>query len=389
MNYPESGKPYPSLSLIPRPTVTSPPKTTLRSCSSSSSLSLVAVDLAIGIHFSHGSYEYHQETLDNLQTAMDNTGILCAVMLDTKAVDCSPVSSVVANKASFVNASTSGSQKIPVNKMVRTDSQDPSGRMHAYFQAKPSRHYESNSGLNSLRCLQCMSSIRQRRNPKETTDLTSVQELIDEFERGCHSGLLETVRNCKYVGMVDDDFALLQHNTHLYLANVVNLSKELMYQLVLQGFGYFNAIQLSEPAPLQELIMMALTEEDPDSQGVENDDLKGKIAQMNAKLLSKKYELLDEYFGIHVDPQANLSRLPVILDQYTPDMDRAPKFLLCLGNDVTWNDEVCFQTIVAALGNFYAMHPPLLPNPSGEGVSDFYKRQGKGNVSGGTFFFAL
>ncbi|KAK9063590.1 hypothetical protein SSX86_017463 [Deinandra increscens subsp. villosa] len=35
-------------------------------------------------NFSHGSFQYHQETLDNLRTAMDNTGILCAVMLDTK-----------------------------------------------------------------------------------------------------------------------------------------------------------------------------------------------------------------------------------------------------------------------------------------------------------------
>ncbi|KAJ4824314.1 hypothetical protein Tsubulata_049084 [Turnera subulata] len=35
-------------------------------------------------NFSHGTHEYHQETLDNLRTAMANTGILCAVMLDTK-----------------------------------------------------------------------------------------------------------------------------------------------------------------------------------------------------------------------------------------------------------------------------------------------------------------
>ncbi|KAJ3692963.1 hypothetical protein LUZ60_012058 [Juncus effusus] len=35
-------------------------------------------------NFSHGSHEYHQETLDNLRAAMHNTGILCAVMLDTK-----------------------------------------------------------------------------------------------------------------------------------------------------------------------------------------------------------------------------------------------------------------------------------------------------------------
>jgi pyruvate kinase len=35
-------------------------------------------------NFSHGSHEYHQETLDNLRAAMERTGILCAVMLDTK-----------------------------------------------------------------------------------------------------------------------------------------------------------------------------------------------------------------------------------------------------------------------------------------------------------------
>lgn len=35
-------------------------------------------------NFSHGSHEYHQETLDNLRTAVDNTSIPCAVMLDTK-----------------------------------------------------------------------------------------------------------------------------------------------------------------------------------------------------------------------------------------------------------------------------------------------------------------
>ncbi|CAN8254349.1 unnamed protein product [Cochlearia groenlandica] len=35
-------------------------------------------------NFSHGTHSYHQETLDNLRTAIKNTGILCAVMLDTK-----------------------------------------------------------------------------------------------------------------------------------------------------------------------------------------------------------------------------------------------------------------------------------------------------------------
>lgn len=56
--------------------------------------------------------------------------------------------------------------------------------------------------------------------------------------------------------------------------------------------------------------------------------------QMNVELLKKKSDMLNEYFGLAIDPDGNISRLPVVLDQYTPDMDRMPEFMLCLGNDV-------------------------------------------------------
>ncbi|GLT32860.1 hypothetical protein SLA2020_074940 [Shorea laevis] len=290
-----------------------------------------------------------------------------------QTVEPSPSIPSSAGKDLHPNPSPSGSksQKVPVNKMVRTDSSDPAGRLHAYLHAKPQNHPAGNSSLTAVR-----SSVRQRRNPRETADLTSIQELIDEIDKNCHPGLLDIVRQCTYVGMADDVFALLQHNTRLYLVDVVNLSKELMYQQVLRRFSHFNAIQLSEPAPLPELITLALKEEDLDPDGQENDDLKEKIAEMNTQLLKQKGEMLEEYFSIHIDKDGNLSRLPVILDQYTPDMDRVPEFVLCLGNDVDWEDEKnCFQTIAAALGNFYAMHPPLLPNPSGDGLEFYRKRK--------------
>ncbi|KAL3638678.1 DNA mismatch repair protein [Castilleja foliolosa] len=266
------------------------------------------------------------------------------------------------------SSSGSKSHKIPVQKMVRTDSQDPAGRLHAYLPVKPSNSQKSPC-LASVR-----STIRKRRNPRETADLTSLQELISDVESDCHPELLDIVGNCLYIGMADEVFALLQHNTHLYLANVVNLSKELMYQQVLRRFAHFNAIQLSDPAPLPELIMLALKEEDLDPQDNENNDLKEKIAEMSTELIKQKSEMLDEYFGIHIDQNGNLSRLPIVLDQYTPDMDRVPEFVLCLGNDVNWDDEkICFQTIAAAIGTFYALHPPLLPKPSGDGLQ-FYKK---------------
>ncbi|OMO78905.1 DNA mismatch repair protein [Corchorus olitorius] len=280
----------------------------------------------------------------------------------------------ISNNDLDLNPSSSGngskSQKVPVHKMVRIDSSDPAGRLHAYLNTKPRNHLEINSSLTAVR-----SSVRQRRNLKETADLSSIQQLLNDIESKTHSGLLDIVQHCTYVGMADDVFALLQHNTHLYLANVVNLSKELMYQQVIRRFGHFNAIQLSEPAPLQELIMLALKEEDLDLDCNENDDLKRKIAEMNMQLLKQKTEMLEEYFGISIDPDGNLLRLPILLDQYTPDMDRVPEFALCMGNDVDWEEEKsCLQSLAAALGNFYAMHPPLLPNPSGEGL-EFYKKR--------------
>ncbi|XP_044464163.1 DNA mismatch repair protein MLH1 isoform X2 [Mangifera indica] len=289
-----------------------------------------------------------------------------------ETVESSPSSSMGTSKDLQLNNLSPGpkSQKVPMHKMVRTDSSDPAGRLHAYLQTKPHNHLAEKSSLSAVR-----SSVRQRRNPSETADLTSIQELIDDIEGNCHSGLLEIVRHCTYIGMADDVFALLQHNTHLYLANVVNLSKELMYQQVLRRFAHFNAIQLSEPAPLAELIVLALKEEDLDPESSENDDLKEKIAEMNTELLKQKGEMLEEYFCIKIDTHGNLSRLPVILDQYTPDMDRVPEFVLCLGNDVDWEEEKnCFQSIAAALGNFYALHPPLMPNPSGEGLV-YYKKE--------------
>ncbi|XP_072092598.1 DNA mismatch repair protein MLH1 isoform X4 [Arachis hypogaea] len=196
----------------------------------------------------------------------------------------------------------SRSQKVPVHKLVRTDSLDPAGRLHAYIQTKLDGHLEKRATLNAV-------------------------------------------------------------------------SKELMYQQVLSRFGQFNAIQLSDPAPLKDLIILALKEEDLVSECNDDDNLKEKIAEMNTELLKQKAEMLDEYFGIHIDKHGNISRLPVILDQYTPDMDHIPEFALCLGNDVNWEDERnCIQAVAAALGNFYAMHPPILPNPSGKGLL-FYKKR--------------
>jgi len=95
-----------------------------------------------------------------------------------------------------------------------------------------------------------------------------------------------------------------------------------------------------------------------------------------------KAEMLKEYFSVEIDKSGNLCTLPVVLDQYTPDMERLPRFVLNLGNDVDWENEMeCFETFAAAMADFYAMHPPLLPNPNGDELSQAYY-DGKGGNPG-------
>ncbi|KAJ0977302.1 hypothetical protein J5N97_012776 [Dioscorea zingiberensis] len=289
----------------------------------------------------------------------------------SQAVNSTTMCQFVGKKEAQANPPSSGikSQKVPVSKMVRTDSRDPFGRLHAYMPDLPLSQHEKRPDLTSVR-----NAVRLRRNPKEASDLSSIHKLISEIDSNAHTGLWDIVKNCTYIGLADDVFALLQHETYLYLVNVVNVSKELMYQQAISRFGHFNAIQLSDPAPIPELLMMALKEEDLESPDEESDDLKKKIVEMNTELLKQKAELLDDYFCIHIDQQGNLMRLPVILEQHTPDMDRVPEFLLSLGNNVDWdNEKECFQTISASLANFYAIQPPILPNPSGSGIQ-FYKK---------------
>ena len=48
-----------------------------------------------------------------------------------------------------------------------------------------------------------------------------------------HAGLKALFANCVYVGVVDDDYVLVQHLTKLYILHVGIVSEEFAYQQVL------------------------------------------------------------------------------------------------------------------------------------------------------------
>jgi DNA mismatch repair protein MLH1 len=74
--------------------------------------------------------------------------------------------------------------------------------------------------------------------------------------------------------------------------------------------------------------------------------------------------MLDEYFSIKISPcpsdpeGGTLDSLPLLLKGYTPNLDRLPYFLLCLGTRIDWNDEKgCFKSVLEELAFFYSPRP--------------------------------
>jgi DNA mismatch repair protein MLH1 len=194
--------------------------------------------------------------------------------------------------------------------------------------------------------------LKKRKRPQ----LTSVLNLLSEVKEAGHAGLQQIFKNYTFVGAVDDRSVLLQYKTKLYLCNMCVLSKELMYQSVLQNFACMSTIKLSNPAPVHDLVMLAL--DHPLSGYDPNDGDQETIATYIVELLRTRASMLKEYFNIQIDDDGNLVGLPLLIDNYVPDIDALATFILRLGTEVEWKDEQeCFETLSRELAEFYALHP--------------------------------
>ncbi|KAM6916181.1 DNA mismatch repair protein Mlh1 [Xenentodon cancila] len=189
--------------------------------------------------------------------------------------------------------------------------------------------------------------------------LTSVKELRAEISENTHKGLQEMLQNHSFVGCVNPQWTLIQHQTKLYLLNATKLSQDLFYQILIYDFGNFGVLRLSTPAPLYDLAMLALDSEE--SGWTEEDGPKEGLAQYIVDFLKRKAEMLEDYFSMEIDQEGNLTGLPLLLDKYTPIMEGLPMFILRLATEVNWdNEKDCFRDFSKECSMFYSIRKQLI-----------------------------
>ncbi|XP_038076827.1 DNA mismatch repair protein Mlh1-like [Patiria miniata] len=184
------------------------------------------------------------------------------------------------------------------------------------------------------------------------TSVLSIQQLIEDE---MHQGLRDVFHHHTFVGLVNAEHALIQHQTKLYLVNTVKLSRELFYQLMIFDFGNCGIMRLSTPASIYDLAMLALDSEE--SGWTEDDGPKEQLAKYVLDLLQSKAEMIGDYFSLQIDEEGNLCTIPLLLDDYIPALDRLPMFVLRLATEVEWDSEKeCFESLARECGLFYGIH---------------------------------
>ncbi|XP_054847024.1 DNA mismatch repair protein Mlh1 isoform X2 [Eublepharis macularius] len=185
-------------------------------------------------------------------------------------------------------------------------------------------------------------------------NLTSVLTLQEEISNQAHAGLQEMLRNHSFVGCVNPQWALAQYQTKLYLLNTTKLSQEMFYQILVYDFGNFGVLRLSEPAPLYDLAMLAL--ENAESGWTEEDGPKEGLAEYIVDFLTKKSEMLKDYYSLEIDTDGNLTGLPLLIDNYVPLLEGLPMFVLRLATEVNWDEEKeCFESLSKECALLYSI----------------------------------
>ncbi|EGO03568.1 hypothetical protein SERLA73DRAFT_165231 [Serpula lacrymans var. lacrymans S7.3] len=215
------------------------------------------------------------------------------------------------------------------------------------------------------------SAVKVAEIKESAVALCSVQTLRQAVVTGKHHQLTEIIGKHTFVGFVDLPrcLSLVQHSTKLYLVNYGALAEELFYQLGLRQFANFGKLKLDPPPPLRTLVSLAVDNEE----GIENSRLtKSQIVDHIVEILMRHRDMLAEYFQLHFDTEGMVVCLPLLLRDYTPNLDKLPLFLMRLGAQVRWGSESeCFISFLRELAYFYSPGPlPVTPTHDSEGPSD-------------------
>ncbi|GAB6026799.1 DNA mismatch repair protein [Chamberlinius hualienensis] len=264
-------------------------------------------------------------------------------------------------EASKTDKDVSNVKKPYAYNMVRTDSREQ--KLHAFYQNLRTDKLNNSADENSILPFITVTKASPSVSTAITRTVTnipykreillgSVLNLRKEVETNCDQSLVQCFSDFSFVGCVDRQYALIQNETKLMMLNLTKLSEEFFYQVLLRDFGNYSSLDLSTPAPIKDLIELALKYENfnwKDSYGSQDN-----FAEFAVNMLKSKSPMLKDYFSFAIDEDGNLASIPYLIDNYYPALEGLPSLMMHLCCEVDWEHEKeCFDSLCKQLALFY------------------------------------
>ena len=207
----------------------------------------------------------------------------------------------------------------------------------------------------------------------DSDELTSILNMRKDIELEYHKGLATVLKKHVFVGIVDNDYSLIQYETKLFMLNHTVLAEEYFYQTVIYNFSHFYKLKIPSKPNIKDLISIGL---DMNDMKVVTMTQEGNIPKHKrvetavSKLMNhNRRAMLEDYFSIEIDDEGCLCMLPDLLPGYVPLEMALPVFVASLGTRVDFNDErTCFEDVAQCLARYFCSLP--------------FKKEAKGNGSG-------
>jgi DNA mismatch repair protein MLH1 len=103
-------------------------------------------------------------------------------------------------------------------------------------------------------------SILRNKKLSRNLNYKSLIELRENVEKNTNKCLKKIIQDMFFVGCLDRELALIQHQTGLYILNTNLLCQELFYQIAIFNFGNFGYLKLEKPIRIYDLAFMALND---------------------------------------------------------------------------------------------------------------------------------
>jgi len=324
---------------------------------------------------------YQDEIIQKIQSCFEdkmlNSGVSRTYLAKNLTLD--PYISMQTTKAnldeSTASVSTGSPKVIYPYQLSRVDSRER--KLDSYLHSNATLNDSSSFRLNKENLSQenskktpltpaeqemnLMKSPLRNQALQRTFNFINLNELKDLVEKKSNKNVRRIFMDMTFVGVIERELALIQYKTDLFLTNTRQLSEELFYQLSLFNFGNFGYYKLKEPISIVDLALFAL--DNPETEWTPDDGSKEKLSTRCAKFLYQKKDLLDDFFSIKITKNDDeniqsirLEALPILIENYEPDYNDLPIFVIRLATEVNWkNEKECFDSICRQLALFYSI----------------------------------